>query len=87
MTRPLEAPMIMWGFPALICALVASALLLRCRPLLALAVTLAGSVARMAHQRYRRAPGWSWSSAERAGDLLPGGDMHPQSLGNWGSHG
>jgi signal transduction histidine kinase len=37
--------MIMWGFPALICALVASALLLRRRPLLALAVTLAGSVA------------------------------------------
>jgi signal transduction histidine kinase len=40
--------MIMWGFPALICALVASALLLRRRPLLALAVTLAGSVAAMA---------------------------------------
>ncbi len=40
--------MIMWGFPALICALVASALLLRRRPLLALAVTLAGSVASMA---------------------------------------
>jgi signal transduction histidine kinase len=40
--------MIMWGFPALICALVASALLLRRRPLLALAVTLAGAVASMA---------------------------------------
>jgi signal transduction histidine kinase len=40
--------MIMWGFLALICALVASALLLRRRPLLALAVTLAGSAASMA---------------------------------------
>jgi signal transduction histidine kinase len=37
--------MIMWGFAALICALVASGLLLRRVPLLALAVTLAGSAA------------------------------------------
>ena len=37
--------MFMWGFPALICALLASALLLRRMPLIALAVTLAGSVA------------------------------------------
>jgi len=34
--------MIMWGHPALICALLASAILLRRRPLLALALTLAG---------------------------------------------
>jgi signal transduction histidine kinase len=38
----------MWAFPALICALLVSALLLRRRPLMALAVTLAGSVAAMA---------------------------------------
>jgi signal transduction histidine kinase len=37
--------MIMWGSPAFICALLASALLLRRMPLMALAVTLAGSVA------------------------------------------
>jgi len=37
--------MIMWGQPAFICALLASAVLLRRMPLLALAVTLAGSVA------------------------------------------
>jgi len=36
--------MFMWGSPALICALLASALLLRRLPLVALAVTLAGSV-------------------------------------------
>ena len=36
--------MIMWGSPVLICALLASALLLRRLPLVALAVTLAGSV-------------------------------------------
>jgi signal transduction histidine kinase len=35
----------MWGFPALICALLASALLLRRRPLTALTVMLGGSVA------------------------------------------
>jgi signal transduction histidine kinase len=38
----------MWAFPALGCALVASALLLRHRPLTALAVMLGGSVAAMA---------------------------------------
>jgi signal transduction histidine kinase len=38
----------MWAFPALICALLASAVLLRRRPLTALAVMLAGSVATMA---------------------------------------
>jgi signal transduction histidine kinase len=37
--------MFMWGHPALICALLASALLLRRMPLVALAVTLAGSAA------------------------------------------
>src|SRR5271157_158829 len=37
--------MFMWGFPALICALLASAVLLRRRLLMALAVTLAGLVA------------------------------------------
>ena len=37
--------MFMWGFPALICALLASAVLLRRMPLMALAVTLAGLVA------------------------------------------
>jgi signal transduction histidine kinase len=37
--------MFMWGQPAFICALLASAVLLRRMPLLALAVTLAGSVA------------------------------------------
>ena len=38
----------MWAFPAFICALLASALLLRRRPLTALAVTLGGSLATMA---------------------------------------
>src|SRR5580692_9785026 len=37
--------MIMWGHPALVCALLASAILLRRMPLMALAVTLAGLVA------------------------------------------
>ena len=37
--------MIMWGHPALICALLASALLLRRMPLMALALTLAGLAA------------------------------------------
>ena len=37
--------MFMWGQPAFICALLASAVLLRRMPLLALAVTLAGLVA------------------------------------------
>jgi signal transduction histidine kinase len=37
--------MIMWGHPALICALLASAVLLRRMPLMALAVTLAGLAA------------------------------------------
>jgi signal transduction histidine kinase len=37
--------MFMWGNPAFICALLASAVLLRRMPLMALAVTLAGSVA------------------------------------------
>jgi len=37
--------MIMWGHPALICALLASAILLRRMPLMALALTLAGLVA------------------------------------------
>src|SRR5215469_828840 len=40
--------MIMWGFPALIGALLASAALLRRRPLTALVVTLGGSVAAIA---------------------------------------
>jgi signal transduction histidine kinase len=39
--------MIMWGFPVLGCALLASALLLRRRPLMALAVILGGSAASM----------------------------------------
>ena len=38
----------MWAFPAFICALLASALLLRRRPLTALAVMLGGAVATMA---------------------------------------
>jgi len=38
----------MWAFPVLCCALLASALLLRRRPLVALAVMLGGSVAAMA---------------------------------------
>ena len=42
--------MIMWGFPVLGCALLASALLLRRRPLTALAVMLGGSVAGLALQ-------------------------------------
>ena len=42
--------MIMWAFPVLGCALLASALLLRRRPLTALAVLLGGSVAAMALQ-------------------------------------
>ena len=42
--------MIIWGFPVLGCALLASALLLRRRPLTALAVMLGGSVASMAVQ-------------------------------------
>jgi signal transduction histidine kinase len=37
--------MIMWGLPAILCALLVSGLLLRRAPLLALAVTLAGSAA------------------------------------------
>ncbi len=37
--------MFMWGFPAFICGVLASALLLRRMPLMALAVTLAGLVA------------------------------------------
>ena len=37
--------MIMWGFPVLTCALLASAVLLRRMPLMALAVTLAGLAA------------------------------------------
>jgi hypothetical protein len=40
--------MIMWAFPVLGCALLASALLLRRRPLTALAVLLGGSAAAMA---------------------------------------
>jgi signal transduction histidine kinase len=40
----------MWGFPVLGCSLLASALLLRRRPLTALAVLLGGSVASMALQ-------------------------------------
>jgi signal transduction histidine kinase len=40
--------MVMWAFPLLGCALLASALLLRRRPLTALAVLLGGSVAAMA---------------------------------------
>jgi signal transduction histidine kinase len=40
--------MIMWGFPVLGCAVLASALLLRRRPLTALAVLLGGAVAAMA---------------------------------------
>ena len=40
--------MIMWAFPVLGCALPASALLLRRRPLTALAVLLSGSAASMA---------------------------------------
>jgi signal transduction histidine kinase len=42
--------MIMWGFPVLGCALMASALLLRRRPLTALAAMLGGSVAGLALQ-------------------------------------
>ena len=42
--------MIMWGFPVLGCALLASAVLLRRWPLAALAVTLGGSVASMVLQ-------------------------------------
>jgi signal transduction histidine kinase len=42
--------MIMWGFPVLGCALLVSALLLRRWPLMALAVTLGGSVASMVLQ-------------------------------------
>jgi signal transduction histidine kinase len=42
--------MIMWAFPVLGCALLASALLLRRRPLTALAVLLGGSVASMTLQ-------------------------------------
>jgi signal transduction histidine kinase len=48
MTRRLEVPMILWGFPLLGCALVASALLLRRWPLAGLAVLIGGSVASMA---------------------------------------
>ncbi len=60
--------MIMWGHPALICALLASAILLRRMPLMALAVTLAGLVASAwrRRQRSRRAPCRSWSPAQRA---------------------
>ena len=42
--------MIMWGFPVLACALLASALLLRRWPLIALAVTLGGAAAIIALQ-------------------------------------
>src|ERR1035438_812 len=42
--------MIMWAFPVLGCTLLASALLLRRRPLTALAVLLGGSVASMTLQ-------------------------------------
>ncbi len=42
--------MIMWGFPALGCTLLVSALLLRRWPLAALAVMLGGSVASTAQQ-------------------------------------
>ena len=42
--------MIMWGFPVVGCALLASALLLRRWPLAALAVMLGGSVASMVLQ-------------------------------------
>ena len=38
----------MWAFPVLCCALVASGVLLRRRPLTALVVMLGGSVATMA---------------------------------------
>jgi signal transduction histidine kinase len=46
----------MWAFPALICALLASALLLRRRPLPALAVMLAGSAASIALEPVRPGP-------------------------------
>jgi signal transduction histidine kinase len=46
----------MWAFPALICALLASALLLRRRPLPALAVMLGGSAASIALEPVRPGP-------------------------------
>ena len=60
--------MIMWAFPVLGCALLASALLLRCRPLTALAVTVWRIRGRHGAEvsRCRRAPCRSWPPAQRA---------------------
>ena len=60
--------MIMWGQPALICALVASAVLLRRMPLMALALTLAGLVATSLapKEQIPASPSRSWSPAQRA---------------------
>ena len=46
--------MIMWGFPAFVCALLVSAVLLRRWPLAALAVTLGGWVAALAQDQPMR---------------------------------
>ena len=53
--------MIMWGFPVLGCALLASALLLRRWPLAALAVVLGGSVASIGLQPSPSSTRWSCS--------------------------
>ena len=58
--------MIMWAFPVLGCALLASALLLRRRPLTALAVLLGGSAAAMALKSPVPRPCRSWPPAQRA---------------------
>ena len=59
--------MIMWASPVLGCALLASALLLRRRPLTALAVMLGGSAAAMTLQSpVPAAPCRSWPPAQRA---------------------
>ena len=75
--------MFMWGFPALGCTLLVSALLLRRWPLAALAVMLGGSVASTAQQPAAGAvAGARVRLRSGPGDQLHGGDAHPQSLGD-----
>jgi hypothetical protein len=71
--------MIMWAFPVLGCALLASALLLRRRPLTALAVLFGGSVAAMALKSPVSASTLQIVAACAAGigGLLHSGNTHP----------
>ena len=79
----------MWAFPVLCCALVASAVLLRRRPLRALAVMLGGSVAAMALKPIMPASVLEIVITGAAGIeiSLHSGDTHTRSLGHWRGHG